>query len=63
MRWAANNTKLERDRSSGNLSFGKIEPKSRKNDPFMALVAALQVEEELDAPPEMPLEDLEIFTF
>lgn len=63
MRWAANNTKLERDRSTGNLSFGKIEPKSRKNDPFMALVAALQVEEELDAPAEMPLEDLEIFTF
>lgn len=63
MRWAANNTKMERDRSSGNLSFGKIEPKSRKNDPFMALVAALQVEEELDAPRGAPLEDIETWTF
>jgi len=43
MRWAVNNTKLESkgiNKSRGNYTYGKIEEKSRKNDPFMALVAA-----------------------
>ncbi len=43
MRWAANNTKLESvgiNKSRGNYTYGKIEEKSRKTDPFMALVAA-----------------------
>ena len=40
MRWAINNTcmKVKRD---GNMSFEKVEPKLRKNDPFMAMVCAL----------------------
>lgn len=63
MRWATNNTKVERDKSSGNMTYGKIEPKSRKNDPFMALVAAMQVEDELDSSPAGNLDDLIILTF
>lgn len=51
MRWAVNNTKLvagPRDRDKGNYAYGKIEPRSRKTDPFMALVAAMCVESELE---------------
>ena len=43
MRWAVNNTKLMSEgvnKARGNYTYGKIEEKSRKNDPFMALVAA-----------------------
>ena len=42
MRWAVNNTKLESvgiNKTRGNYTYGKIEEKSRKTDPFMALVA------------------------
>ena len=39
-RWAANNTKLV-DNTKGNFVYDKIEPKSRKNDPFMAFVHAV----------------------
>ena len=46
MRWAANNTKLV-VLPSGNITYGKIEPKSRKTDPFMALVASMTCEEVL----------------
>lgn len=45
-RWATNNTKLE-PAPNNNFKYGKIEPKSRKTDPFMAFVAAVTVEEEL----------------
>ena len=40
MRWAVNNTstKLKKD---GNKVYEKIEPKLRKNDPFMAFVCAI----------------------
>lgn len=56
LRWAANNTKLVRtgrkpgkedDADMGNFVYGKIEGKSRKTDPFMALVAAMTVEDVL----------------
>ena len=56
LRWAANNTKLIRhgrkpgsqeDADVGNYVYGKIEAKSRKNDPFMALVASMTIEDEL----------------
>lgn len=50
MRWAVNNTKLvagPRDKDKGNMAYGKIEPRSRKTDPFMALVAAMCIEDEL----------------
>ena len=48
-RWMTNNTKLE-PAPNNNFKYGKIEPKSRKTDGFMAFVAAMTLEEEL---PEM----------
>ncbi len=39
MRWYTNNTKVVPD-SKGNLLYGKIEPRSRKTDGFMAFAAA-----------------------
>lgn len=39
MRWYTNNTSATEDKN-GNTSYGKIEPKSRKTDGFMAFVAA-----------------------
>ena len=52
LRWAANNTKrIPASRGigsdTGNFYYGKIEAKSRKTDPFMALVAAECVEDAL----------------
>lgn len=54
LRWATNNTKLIRSGKSagqdtGNYVYGKIEAKSRKTDPFMALAASMVIEEELGA--------------
>ena len=51
MRWAANNAKLE-PAPNGNFRYGKIEPHSRKTDPFMALVHAFTVADRIpeDAP-------------
>lgn len=40
MRWYTRNTDVTKDKY-GNMSFGKIEPKLRKNDGFMAFVAAM----------------------
>lgn len=42
MRWAINNTAVKMGRD-GNKRYEKIEPKLRKNDPFMAFVAAMSV--------------------
>ena len=39
MRWAVNNTKLI-EQKDGNKKYEKIEPKLRKNDTFMAFLAA-----------------------
>jgi phage terminase large subunit-like protein len=52
LRWATNNTKLVRSgkkegTDTGNFYYAKIEGKSRKTDPFMALVAAMTIENEL----------------
>ena len=56
LRWATNNTKMVRagrkpgredDADLGNFVYGKIEAKSRKTDPFMALVASMTVEDVL----------------
>lgn len=44
MRWYTNNAKRIID-TRGNISYGKIEPKTRKTDGFMALVAAFIVAE------------------
>lgn len=46
MRWFTRNTKLE-SAPNNNFKYGKIEPKSRKTDGFMAFVAAVTIEEEL----------------
>lgn len=64
LRWAVNNTKLVRSgkkdgTDTGNFYYAKIEAKSRKTDPFMALVAAMVVEDELDAS-ESVFEDLPV---
>lgn len=52
LRWATNNTKLVRaskksGSDTGNFYYAKIEGKSRKTDPFMALVASVIIEDEL----------------
>ena len=52
LRWATNNTKLIRSgkkegTDTGNYYYAKIEGKSRKTDPFMALVASMVIENEL----------------
>lgn len=49
LRWAVNNTKRVRSSQkkgvdTGNYIYAKIEGKSRKTDPFMALVASMVVE-------------------
>lgn len=51
-RWFTNNTKLE-PAPNNNFKYGKIEPKSRKTDGFMAYVAAMTLEEELPETYEM----------
>lgn len=62
LRWAVNNTKRVRASRSagsetGNFYYAKIEAKSRKTDPWMALVAAMCVEDKLGAgtPPKKPM--------
>lgn len=52
LRWATNNTKLisvgkKQGEDKGNFVYGKIEGKSRKTDPFMALVHSMCIEDEL----------------
>ncbi|WNX85246.1 terminase large subunit [Agathobaculum sp. NTUH-O15-33] len=52
LRWATNNTKLVRrgrvdGTDTGNFYYAKIEAKSRKTDPFMALVASMVIEDAL----------------
>ena len=46
MRWYTNNAKME-PAPNNNFKYGKIEPRSRKTDGFMAFVAAMTIEEEL----------------
>lgn len=52
LRWATNNAKLE-PAPNNNFKYGKIEPKSRKTDPFMAFVAAMCVEEDIPEDQEL----------
>ena len=47
MCWSINNTCLK-TKKDGNMYFEKVEPKLRKNDPFMAMICALSGEELLD---------------
>lgn len=53
LRWATNNVKLVRQATrggvdTGNFYFAKIEGKSRKTDPFMAVVASATIEDKLE---------------
>lgn len=70
MRWATNNTKLIRfgknagqpdDADIGNYVYGKIESKSRKTDPFMALVAAMTIEDRLIETQSTP--SVDVYTY
>lgn len=72
LRWATNNTKLIRygrkigkadDADMGNFVYGKIEAKSRKTDPFMALVASMVIEDELPAYSSVTMPDIGVFTY
>lgn len=72
LRWATNNTKLIRygrkpgsvdDADIGNFVYGKIEAKSRKTDPFMALVASMTLEDELQSPSLASKSRLEVLSF
>ncbi|BDF66578.1 terminase large subunit [Oscillospiraceae bacterium] len=63
LRWAVNNTKLVRSgrregTDTGNFYYAKIEAKSRKTDPFMALAAAMCVEEDNGTGPSGDLPEL-----
>ncbi len=59
MCWATHNSKVVTS-NTGNMTYGKIEPKSRKTDPFKALVAAECVSEVLDKY-DVPVPDNDIF--
>lgn len=61
LRWSVNNTKRVRSSrqigvDTGNFIYAKIEAKSRKTDPFMALVASMTIESLLGSglPPKAP---------
>ena len=47
LRWALNNTMMSAS-AAGNITYGKIEGKSRKNDPWMACVCALAISIDLE---------------
>lgn len=63
MRWATNNTKKKPTGDVGNYKYEKIEPKSRKTDPFMAMVAAAVRDEDLEISPVVDTPQLPCFTF
>ena len=62
MRWYINNTKQLLD-TRGNITFGKIEPKTRKTDGFMAAVAATTMLERLELEQTNETMGLGLFTF
>jgi phage terminase large subunit-like protein len=74
LRWATNNTKRvpagkklkglsdATNAEYGNYVYGKIEPKSRKTDPFMALVASMVIEDKLGDGGASVLADLPVIT-
>ena len=68
LRWAVNNTKRVRSSrgagvDTGNFIYAKIEAKSRKTDPFMALVASMVVEPCLGNGQAVELPPVGAFTF
>ena len=72
LRWATNNTKLVRhgrkagqadDFDLGNYVYGKIEAKSRKTDPFMALVAAMTIEDMLPIKKQKAAPKIKVYSY
>lgn len=72
LRWAANNTKLIRhgrkpgkddDADMGNYVYAKIEAKSRKTDPFMALAASMTIEDAIPYARSTNAPDLGVYTY
>lgn len=72
LRWAVNNTKMVRygrklgkedDADIGNFVYAKIEAKSRKTDPFLALAASMTVEDALPYAQATNAPDLGVFTY
>lgn len=68
LRWGVNNTKLVRSSKSigsdtGNYYYAKIEGRSRKTDPFMAVVAAMTIEDELSGSNLFDIPDIGMLTW
>ena len=70
LRWAVNNTQRVKSGvrnktgvDTGNYVYGKIEPKSRKNDAFMALVASMTMEHELPNEKNVEIPTIPTFLF
>jgi phage terminase large subunit-like protein len=73
LRWATNNTKLIPAKKSkvaadgeadfGNFLYDKIEPRARKTDPFMALVASIIVEDMIPDVEDVDYDDYDVFVF
>lgn len=53
----------EDDADIGNFVYAKIEAKSRKTDPFMALAASMTVEDDLPYAQSVSAPDLGVFTY
>ena len=67
LRWATNNAKLIRagkreGTDTGNFYYGKIESRSRKSDPFLALVASIIIEERMGDGEEI-ICDMPVYTY
>ena len=62
MRWAVQNAKTVVS-PTGNITYGKIEPKGRKTDPFMAFVAAECASDVLDEYNSRSLPMLDVVSF
>lgn len=68
LRWATNNTKLiasgkKQGTDTGNYYYGKIEAKSRKTDPFMAVVHAMTIEDALGDGSTLETPDVDVYTY
>ena len=72
LRWATNNTKMipygrnpgkKDDADIGNFVYGKIEAKSRKTDPFMALVASMTIEDMIPYAQNTAVPDIGVITY
>lgn len=62
MRWYTNNSCMITSQA-GNITYGKIEPKSRKTDGFKAFVSAMCVSNNLEDSGEAADVDFEIYTY